>query len=130
MLTEVSECNIRMIQTTYICINIMNPHFQYFVDYKLSTDYAHGDTAVPYATYFLQYIGFAAQVPNVIFNWINIFLNVSGSLTSRIVWTLLIEVIIFVVTIVLAMIDSRTWPGIFFYLTIFSVIILNSECII
>jgi len=34
-------------------------------------------------------------------------------------------VIIFVVTIVLAMIDSSSWPGIFFYLTIFSVIVLN-----
>ena len=51
----------------------------------------------------------------------------SGTLTSRIVWTLFIEVVIFVVTIILAMIDSSNWPGIFFYLTIFSVILLNSE---
>lgn len=49
--------------------------FQYFVDYKLASDYTSSDAAVPYSTYFLQYIGFAAQVPNVIFNWINIFLN-------------------------------------------------------
>ena len=50
-----------------------------------------------------------------------------GSLTSRIVWTLAIEIVIFVITIILAMIDSTTWPGIFFYLTILTVIILNSE---
>jgi len=47
---------------------------QYFVDYKLTTPYAR-DSDLPYATYFLQYIGFAAQVPNVIFNWLNVFLN-------------------------------------------------------
>ncbi len=81
----------------------------------------------PWATYFLQYIGFAAQVPNVIFNWLNVFFNSGGSLTNRIVWTLLIEVVVFVITIILAMIDSTTWPGIFFYLTIISVIVLNSE---
>ncbi|XP_059083481.1 equilibrative nucleoside transporter 1-like isoform X4 [Tigriopus californicus] len=96
---------------------------EYFVDYKLGKDYTGAD--ILYATYFLQYIGFAAQVPNVIFNWINVFLNASGTLTSRIVWTLLVEVIIFVITISLAMIDSSKWPGIFFYITLFSVIILN-----
>ena len=50
-----------------------------------------------------------------------------GNLTSRIVWTLLIEVLVFVVTIILAMVDSSEWPGIFFYLTIGCVILLNSE---
>ena len=54
------------------------------------------------------------------------FFHSSGNLTNRIVWTLLTEVVIFVVTIVLAMVDSSEWSGIFFYLTIGSVIILNS----
>ena len=56
----------------------------------------------------------------------SIFFHSSGNLTNRIVWTLLTEVVIFVVTIVLAMVDSSEWSGIFFYLTIGSVIILNS----
>ena len=50
-----------------------------------------------------------------------------GNLTSRIVWTLLIEVLVFVMTIILAMVDSSDWPGLFFYLTIGSVIVLNSK---
>jgi len=55
--------------------NPMNLTFlQYFVDYKLTSPYTR-DANLPYATYFLQYIGFAAQVPNVIFNWLNVFLN-------------------------------------------------------
>ena len=50
-----------------------------------------------------------------------------ANLTNRIVWTLLIEVVIFVVTIVLAMVDSSLWPGLFFYLTIGSVTVINSK---
>jgi len=83
------------------------------------------DAPIPYATYFQQNVGFAAQIPNLVFNWINIFLNLGGNLTSRIVWTLLIEVLVFVVTIILAMVDSAEWPGVFFYLTIGCVILLN-----
>ena len=48
--------------------------FQYFANYKLGKEYT--DTPLPYATYFLNYVIFAAQVPNLVFNWINVFLNV------------------------------------------------------
>jgi equilibrative nucleoside transporter 1/2/3 len=43
------------------------------------------------------------------------------------VWTLLIEVLVFVATIVLAMIDTSQWPGLFFYLTVGCVAVLNSK---
>ena len=55
------------------------------------------------------------------------FIYYSGNLTSRIVWTLLIEVIVFVITIILAMVDTSESEGIFFYITIGSVILLNSK---
>lgn len=97
---------------------------EYFVEYKLGKGYTDVKD-MPYATYFQQNVGFAAQIPNLVFNWINIFLNLGGNLTSRIVWTLLIEVLVFVVTIILAMVDSSEWPGVFFYLTIGCVILLN-----
>lgn len=48
-------------------------YLQYFVSYKLSKDYTGIDTN--YATNFLAYLGFAAQVPNLLFNWLNIFLQ-------------------------------------------------------
>ena len=70
------------LETVQICashyasiMKLIDVLLQYFVDYKLATDYTK-EASIPYATYFLQYIGFAAQVPNVIFNWINVFLNV------------------------------------------------------
>ena len=45
----------------------------YFVDYKMSVNYT--GVVTDYDTNFLAYLGFAAQVPNVFFNWLNIFLN-------------------------------------------------------
>lgn len=45
---------------------------QYFTDYKLVTE--DGERSA-YAKNFLTYIGFAAQIPNVLFNWINIFVQ-------------------------------------------------------
>lgn len=48
-----------------------------------------------------------------------------GDLTKRVVWSLIIEIIIFLVTVILAMVDSSAWPETFFYVTMISVIILN-----
>lgn len=94
----------------------------YFVEYKLATADEDLNT---YATNFLPYIGYASQIPNVIFNWLNIFIQMGGNLTTRIVWSILIEVVVFVVTVVLAMVDSSDWPGVFFWITIASVVVLN-----
>lgn len=46
---------------------------QYFVDYKLHEQYTGVESA--YRMNFLAYLGFASQVPNVLFNWLNIFWN-------------------------------------------------------
>lgn len=46
---------------------------QYFVDFKLASTEANVTTA--YASNFMQYIGFASQIPNLIFNWLNIFVH-------------------------------------------------------
>ena len=55
------------------------------------------------------------------------FLVFRGTLTTRIVWTLLVEVVVFVTTIVLAMVDTSQWAGLFFYLTVGCVAVLNSK---
>ncbi|XP_029165286.1 equilibrative nucleoside transporter 1-like isoform X1 [Nylanderia fulva] len=96
----------------------------YFVSYKLSKEYTDVDTN--YATNFLAYLGFAAQIPNLLFNWLNVFLQLGGNLTTRIVWSIFILVVVFVFTVVLAMIDSSGWPGVFFWTTMVSVVILNT----
>ncbi|GBP27743.1 Equilibrative nucleoside transporter 1 [Eumeta japonica] len=91
----------------------------YFVKYKL-------ENAPHYSANFLQYIGFACQIPNLIFSWLNVFVRVGGDLTTRIVWSLSIEVLIFVVTVVLAMVDSSDWPVTFFWVTFVLLFIMNS----
>uniref|UniRef100_A0A8D8VE71 Equilibrative nucleoside transporter 1 n=1 Tax=Cacopsylla melanoneura TaxID=428564 RepID=A0A8D8VE71_9HEMI len=95
----------------------------YFVEYKLGYEYTgvHSE----YKTNFLPYIGLAAQAPNIAFNWLNIFINIGGNLTTRIVWSIFMEVIAFVFTVALVMIDTSSWPGIFFAVTMATVVFLN-----
>ncbi|XP_026498701.1 equilibrative nucleoside transporter 1 [Vanessa tameamea] len=90
----------------------------YFVNYKLLN-------APTLADDFMPYVGWASQVPNLLFSWFNIFVKIGGNLTTRIVWSLCIEVLIFVATVVLAMVDSSQWPVVFFWLTMISVFFLN-----
>ncbi|XP_045780784.1 equilibrative nucleoside transporter 1 isoform X2 [Maniola jurtina] len=90
----------------------------YFVKYKLLN-------APQYSGDFMTYVGWACQVPNLLFSWINIFVKIGGNLTTRIVWSLCMEVLIFVVTVVLAMVDSSQWSEAFFILTVISVFFLN-----
>lgn len=47
-------------------------YFQYFVDYKLNVNETSTDE---YRLHFLSYMGVAAQVPNVICNALNIFVQ-------------------------------------------------------
>jgi equilibrative nucleoside transporter 1/2/3 len=48
---------------------------EYFVDYKLSTNYTHNPNSTELARNFMPYVTFASQIPNVLFNWMNIFVN-------------------------------------------------------
>jgi equilibrative nucleoside transporter 1/2/3 len=50
-----------------------------------------------------------------------------GSLSTRIIGGILVEVAVFVLTVVLAMLESSQWPGAFFWTTMGSVVILNSK---
>ncbi len=46
-------------------------------------------------------------------------------MTLSITIAIVVEVILFITTIILAMIDSSSWPAHFFYITMFSVVLLN-----
>ncbi|XP_020707935.2 equilibrative nucleoside transporter 1 isoform X1 [Athalia rosae] len=96
----------------------------YFADYKMAETYT--GYKLNYASNFLSSLAFAAQVPNFLFNWLNLFIQLGDNLTARIVWGLLIQVTMFVLTVILAMADSSGWPGVFFWITMISVVILNT----
>ncbi|XP_060528347.1 equilibrative nucleoside transporter 1 [Cylas formicarius] len=95
----------------------------YFTDHKLARDYI--GFSFPHLTNFMQILTFCSQVPNVLFNWLNIFVHIGGDLTTRIVWSISINVVVFIITIVLAMVDSSEWPHTFFWTTMVTVVVLN-----
>ncbi|XP_037816196.1 equilibrative nucleoside transporter 1 [Lucilia sericata] len=95
----------------------------YFVDFKLVSN--DGNVTSVYANNFMQYMGFASQIPNLIFNWLNIFVHLGGDLTKRIVYSILFELAIFIITVILAILDSSNWQNVFFWITMISVVLLN-----
>ena len=95
----------------------------YFKEYKLATNTSMN---AEYRTNFLSYVGIASQVPNLVLNAINMFAQCGkGSLSVRIIVSIITVILMFIVTVILAMIDSEEWPGIFFAITIVTVIIIN-----
>ena len=106
----------------------------YFADHKLSPNYiASGEeTGLSKAEVaelrknFLSYLTIVAQVPNVIFNGLNLIVNLgSGNLKLRVNLMLFVEGLIFLLTIILVVVDSSKWPNAFFYITMGSVVVLN-----
>ncbi|XP_023311371.1 equilibrative nucleoside transporter 1 isoform X1 [Anoplophora glabripennis] len=95
----------------------------YFINYKFSQEYL--GYVFPHLSNFMQYLTFCSQVPNVLFSWINIFVHIGGNINKRIVWSIVVEIVLFIITVILAMVDSSAWPDGFFYITMISVVFLN-----
>ncbi|VVC28097.1 Equilibrative nucleoside transporter,Major facilitator superfamily domain [Cinara cedri] len=95
----------------------------YFVDYKLGNVYLANKS--DYASIFMVYLTISSQLPNLLFNWLNIFCPIGGKLTTRIVWSILTEVVCFVFTVSLVMIDTSEKPELFFWSTIGIIVLLN-----
>jgi equilibrative nucleoside transporter 1/2/3 len=102
----------------------------YFEKHKFapSANGTDDDPATWYREYFLNSVTFVAQVPNILLNGINLFCQVGsgGSTAKRITWSIIIIVIVFIFTVVLAMVDSSSWPAAFFWITMASVVVINS----
>ncbi|CAG2174700.1 unnamed protein product [Oppiella nova] len=106
-----------------------------YFEYKLTipvTNTSLSDTAAAvkveqtYRSDFLSYLGLAAQIPNVLFNVFNIIFQFGGkNLTLSITIAIVAEVILFIVTIILAMVDSSSWVPEFFIVTLATVVVLN-----
>lgn len=105
----------------------------YFKDYKLappangnSTSIAADPDVERYRKDFMSYLGLASQLPNVLFNGLNLLVNIgSGNVKLRVNLTLAVEAVIFTITIILAVVDSSQWQKAFFYVTMLSVVVLN-----
>lgn len=108
---------------TLLSWNMFINAISYFTVYKLGKESLGFE--FPHSGNFMQILTFCSQVPNVIFNWFNIFVPIKGDLTLRIMWSIAINIMLFIITIALAMVDTSSWPYGFFYVTMISVVILN-----
>lgn len=95
----------------------------YFVGYKLSEEYIGTKTNL--ATYFLAYLGIISQIPSLLFEYVNLFIHFKGDLRKRIQVILIFQIVLFIISIVLAILNTSKWPYIFFYLTMISVFLIN-----
>lgn len=100
----------------------------YFVDYKLSVHNETTGSSEPtvYALNFFSYLGICSQLPNLLLNLINVFIEVKGGLARRIGISLIIVAVICVITIIFVFIDTSQMIAGFFFFTMFTVVILNA----
>lgn len=82
-----------------------------------------------YRTFFLNFLGIVSQVPNVLINLTNVLSqrksSKSGNNHMRIVISLVVIAVLFLFTIVLAMVDSSKWQSEFFWITMVTVVMMN-----
>ncbi|KAI6176973.1 Nucleoside transporter [Aphelenchoides bicaudatus] len=97
----------------------------YFIGYKF-TPIEPNEPVPQYSTYFFSYLGVCSQLPNVLLNFLNLFIVIKADLSKRIFYCLIAVALVLMFTITFVFIDTFTWMTAFFVLTMVSVVILNS----
>ncbi|KAK6759481.1 hypothetical protein RB195_021205 [Necator americanus] len=98
----------------------------YYTNYKMKTFDENGTAhATEYSANFLNYLAIASQIPNLLLNFINIFVTVKGDLTKRISLSLLIVGSMIIFTMSFVYVDTWSWMGTFFAITLMSIVLLN-----
>ncbi|XP_074641607.1 equilibrative nucleoside transporter 2-like [Tubulanus polymorphus] len=93
----------------------------YYVGYKLAPA-----GSASYRLNFLSYAGIAAMGSNALLNGVNLFTHCgNGRPTVRTIVSQLGMIIAFVFTIVMAVFDTSTYPQVFFFITLFTIIFVN-----
>uniref|UniRef100_A0AAF5PHG0 Nucleoside transporter n=2 Tax=Wuchereria bancrofti TaxID=6293 RepID=A0AAF5PHG0_WUCBA len=99
----------------------------YYVDYKFVEVSADGMVhKSDYALHFLSYLGLASQIPTLLLNLINLFVQIKGDLRRRISFSLLILAIIILVTLIFTLINTSHMISAFFFITMTTVVLLNA----
>ncbi|EFO20541.2 hypothetical protein LOAG_07950 [Loa loa] len=99
----------------------------YYVGYKFVEVRADGIVhKSDYALHFLGYLGLASQIPTLLLNLINLFVQIKGGLKRRISFSLFILAIIILVTLVFTLINTSHMITAFFFITMTTVVLLNA----
>ncbi|KAK3094873.1 hypothetical protein FSP39_007356, partial [Pinctada imbricata] len=102
----------------------------YFEDYKLTEPNVEPDQEDKYIkdlrSKFMFYLGIFSQVPNFVMSGVNTFCQCGGQASPvRIIISICIMVLVFIATVILAMVDSTTWVAEFFWITMMTAVVLN-----
>lgn len=89
----------------------------------------HSDTTDALNAYqigFMSAIGVAANIPNVLFNGVNLFIQTNrGNIEKRITAMILAECMILFITILMIFIDTSDYVSAFYYFTLVTIAIMN-----
>lgn len=91
----------------------------------ISSTLTLSDSSAFYITYFIPLISILSQIPNLFFNWLNIYLHINGNLNYRIICCLIIEICLFLITMLFIICDVSYIKGVFFWITMVTVTLLN-----
>ncbi|CAD6189960.1 unnamed protein product [Caenorhabditis auriculariae] len=109
----------------------LNISYDYYINHKLLEPVFDPETnttvlkQAEYSNNFQIAMTLSSQVPNLLLNLINMFVNAKGDLTFRINACLSIISSVVVITIALIFVETENHMGKFFYFTLFTIIILN-----
>ncbi|XP_038076387.1 equilibrative nucleoside transporter 1-like [Patiria miniata] len=92
----------------------------YFTDHK----FGNVSDSAEYKDKFVSYIGIAGFIPNVFFLAVSLFVPPKSSRLANMI-ALNMMLTLFVITTILAIIDSSEWPGAFFGITMATVVLFN-----
>ncbi|XP_070577962.1 equilibrative nucleoside transporter 1-like [Ptychodera flava] len=93
----------------------------YFTEHK----FGNVSDSAEYKDKFLSYLGIAAFVPTLCFVTVTLFIQHRTMTKSRIGYSILLMILLFALTVGLAIIDSSSWPGIFYGVTMGTVVAFN-----
>ncbi|XP_077869182.1 equilibrative nucleoside transporter 1-like [Saccoglossus kowalevskii] len=93
----------------------------YFTEHK----FGNVSDNAEYKDKFLSYLGIAGFVPTLCFMVVTLFISHKTMTKSRIGYSIILIILLFVLTEVLAIIDTSSWPGIFYGITMGTIVIFN-----
>ncbi|KRY10050.1 Equilibrative nucleoside transporter 1 [Trichinella patagoniensis] len=91
----------------------------YFTKFKFAD-------APEYANHFLACVGICAQVPNLLFNLLNVFLPSKSGIGLRVLGSQAVIAAVLLLSAILPTVDSSNWVDLFFFVTMVSVVLVNS----
>ncbi|KAI2802126.1 Nucleoside transmembrane transporter [Blomia tropicalis] len=106
--------------------------YGYFTNHKLVPNIDENDSNVneqfKYQEYFLAAVTLIANIPNFLFQLMNLFIsddNAIGSYSQRVLFSIIGESVLMLSTLIMVFIDTSRHIGPFFYFTMITILILN-----